>query len=336
MMVMKNQFNACFIGCILGDMAGSIYEGNPINSKVFPLFGGKSDFTDDTVLTIAVAFTLLTDINYVVAYKYFARKYTVGFSHQFYLWAHSDACDPVCSMGNGSAMRVSPVAFAGGNVEDILAEAKRSSEVTHNHPEGIKGAQATALAVFLARIGKGKDEIKQEITERFQYNLDRTLDEIRPFYYYNAQAAYSVPESIIAFLESDSVVDAVRNAVSLGGDSDTMACIAGGIAHAYYKEIPEDVVEGVLQRLPREFLMIMKAFDAKFCKNQNDWETPELMALKTEVLNLLTKKDREVKENGDAGNINGPFFHIDWEKPVETTPVVRNDIEFDPKKYGLE
>ena len=130
MMVMKNQFKACFIGSILGDMAGSIYEGNPINSKVFPLFGQKSDFTDDTVLTVAVAFSLLTGVDYLLSYKFFARKYTVGFSHRVYLWAHSDACEPVCSMGNGSAMRVSPVAFVTDNVEAVLIEAQKSSQVT--------------------------------------------------------------------------------------------------------------------------------------------------------------------------------------------------------------
>ncbi|SLM30813.1 ADP-ribosylglycohydrolase (modular protein) [Desulfamplus magnetovallimortis] len=338
---LKKQFKGIFIGSILGDIAGSIYEGNPINSKLFPLFGGKSDFTDDTVLTIAVAFSLLTGVDYLLSYKYFARKYTVGFSHQFYLWAHSSSLEPLNSMGNGSAMRVSPVAFAKNSVEEVLGEAKKSSEVTHNHPEGIKGAQATALAVFLARMGKSKKEIKQVITERFQYNLDRTLDEIRPFYYFKATAPDSVPESIIAFLESESVVDAVRKAVSLGGDSDTMACIAGGIAHACYKDIPDDIVAEVKKRLPQEFLMIMEAFEQKFCENRNDWESEELLKLTNEVEQVLAKqngKTGQISEGDRDNQENEPFFSMDWEKNAEISPapVVRNDIEFDPKKYGLE
>ncbi|MBF0234459.1 MAG: ADP-ribosylglycohydrolase family protein [Desulfamplus sp.] len=338
---LKKQFKGIFIGSILGDIAGSIYEGNPINSKVFPLFGGKSDFTDDTVLTIAVAFSLLTGVDYLLSYKYFARKYTVGFSHQFYLWAHSSSLEPLNSMGNGSAMRVSPVAFAKNSVDEVLEEAKRSSEVTHNHFEGIKGAQATALAVFLARVGKSKMEIRKEISERFQYNLDRTLDEIRPFYYYKPKAADSVPESIIAFLESESVVDAVRNAVSLGGDSDTMACIAGGIAHAYYKEMPDDVVAEVKERLPSEFIMIMEAFEQKFCQNSKDWESDNLLKLKNEVEQVLTKQSTttgHISVEYQNNQENEQFFSMDWEKTFESSPspVVRNDIEFDPQKYGLE
>ncbi len=325
-----------FIGTILGDIAGSIYEGNPINSKVFPLFGGKSDFTDDTVLTIAVAFSLLTGVDYVLSYKYFARKYTVGFSHQFYLWAHSSSLEPLDSMGNGSSMRVSPVAFAMNSVDEVLGEAEKSSQVTHNHPEGIKGAQATALAVFLARMGKSKVEIKQEITERFQYNLHRTLDEIRPFYYYKAKAADSVPESIISFLESDSVVDAVRNAVSLGGDSDTMACIAGGIAHAFYKDIPDDVVAEVKKRLPPEFLMIMDAFEQKFYTKIKNWVSDDLLKLTNEVRQVLNMQKTTTDKNSEKNKGNEPLFGMDWDKTVERAPVVRNDIEFDPQKYGLE
>jgi ADP-ribosylglycohydrolase len=161
-------------------------------------------------------------------------------------------------------MRVSPIGFAFDTVEDVLAEAKKSAEVTHNHPEGIKGAQATALAVFLGRRGISKREIKEEIGESFGYDLDRTLDEIRPYYRFDVSCQGSVPEAIIAFLESENYEDAVRKGVSLGGDSDTIACIAGAIAHSFYKDLPREIVSNVKQRLPEEFLSIIEEFKARY------------------------------------------------------------------------
>jgi len=161
-------------------------------------------------------------------------------------------------------MRVSPVGFAFNSIEDVLAEAKKSAEVTHNHPEGIKGAQATALAVYLARKGKSKAEIRREISERFAYDLNRTIDEIRPDYNFDVSCQGSVPEAIIAFLESKDYEDAVRKGISLGGDSDTIACIAGGIAQAFYKEIPTEIILKVRKMLPEEFLTIIDEFNLKF------------------------------------------------------------------------
>jgi ADP-ribosylglycohydrolase len=161
-------------------------------------------------------------------------------------------------------MRVSPIGFAFDTVEDVLAEAKKSAEVTHNHPEGIKGAQATALAVFLGRRGISKREIKEEIGESFGYDLDRTLDEIRPYYRFDVSCQGSVPEAIIAFLESENYEDAVRKGVRLGGDSDTIACIAGAIAHSFYKDLPREIVSNVKQRLPEEFLSIIEEFKARY------------------------------------------------------------------------
>ncbi|MBF0228505.1 MAG: ADP-ribosylglycohydrolase family protein [Desulfamplus sp.] len=320
------QSNLLF-GGILGDIVGSIYEGNPIKSKMFPLFGQKSDYTDDTVLTMAVAVSLITGVDYALSYKYFGRSYVAGFGHKFYDWAHSSSLEPINSHGNGSAMRVIPVAYSMNSVEDVLLEAKRSSEVTHNHPEGIKGAQAAALSIFLARTGKSKDEIKQEITNRFEYNLNQTLDEIRPYYYYKVGAEYSVPESIIAFLESESVVDAVRNAVSLGGDSDTMACIAGAIAYAFYKEIPEEIIEEVKNRLPKEFLIISDVFDKKFCLNQDNCGIEKLNELKEKIINVLNnQQDKQPIKT----------FEINWEEPITNAKLVMNDIEFDVEKYGLK
>jgi ADP-ribosylglycohydrolase len=176
----------------------------------------------------------------------------------------SPSGEPYYSWGNGSAMRVSPVGFAFDSVDEVLKEAARSAAVTHNHPEGIKGAQATALAVFFARKGGTKEYIKREISERFTYNLDRALDEIRPKYHFDVSCQGSVPESIIAFLESSDFEDAVRKAVSLGGDSDTMACIAGGIAHAYYKDIGNEIIADVIERLPAEFLSIIDEFNKRY------------------------------------------------------------------------
>lgn len=161
-------------------------------------------------------------------------------------------------------MRVSPVGFAFNDVESVLLEAKRSAEVSHNHPEGIKGAQATALAVFLARKGESKENIQRVISARFGYDLNRTVDEIRPIYSFDISCQGTVPEAIIAFMDSENYEDAVRKAVSLGGDSDTLACICGGIAQAYYKKIPDTIVREVRSRLPEEFIRIINMFNERY------------------------------------------------------------------------
>ena len=222
------------LGAIAGDVIGSVYEAHPIKYTDFPLFGRSSHFTDDTVLTVAAAYSILEKVDYATAFKTFGRRYPgAGYGSSFYQWIFSPDGRPYNSWGNGSAMRVSPVGFAFESIDAVLEEAERSASVTHNHPEGIKGAQATALAVFLARKGENTDFIKSKIEKRFNYNLNRTLEDIRPEYRFDVSSQGSVPESIIAFLESNNFEDAVRKAVSLGGDSDTMACIAGGIAHAF-------------------------------------------------------------------------------------------------------
>lgn len=249
------------IGAIAGDVIGSVYEAHPIKSMDFPLFGRESQFTDDTVLTVATVYSILEQCDYAEAFRTFGRRYPrAGYGGAFYHWLFSSRSGPYNSWGNGSAMRVSPVGFAFESVDAVLEEAERSASVTHNHPEGIKGAQATALAVFLARKGEDKDSIKDDIEKRFTYNLSRTLDDIRPGYRFDVSCQGSVPESITAFLESKDFEDAIRKAVSLGGDSDTMACIAGGIAHAFYRKIPEDIVANVRERLPVEFLEIIDRF----------------------------------------------------------------------------
>jgi len=253
------------VGAIAGDIIGSVYEAHPIKHTGFPLFSPYATFTDDTVLTIASAYSILENVDYGNAFKAFGQKYPhAGYGASFYQWIFSPHSGPYNSWGNGSAMRVSPIGFAFDSVDDVLREAGRNAAVTHNHPEGIKGAQATALAVFFARKGESKEYIRGEISARFAYNLGRALEEIRPGYRFDVSCPGSVPESIIAFLESHNFEDAVRKAVSLGGDSDTMACIAGGIAQAYYKEIPEIILKNVRERLPEEFLLILDKFCTRF------------------------------------------------------------------------
>jgi ADP-ribosylglycohydrolase len=253
------------IGAIAGDIIGSAYEFGRTKSKDFALFGPESVFTDDSVLTVAVARAILTDGDFRGAVLDFGRRYpNAGYGASFQSWLHSPDPKPYNSWGNGSAMRVSPVGFAFDSVEDVLREAKRSAEFTHDHPEGIKGAQATALAVFLARTEWDKDLIKTEITNRFEYNLDRTVDGIRPAYGFDESCQKTVPEAIVAFLDSTSYEDAVRNAISLGGDSDTLACITGGIAEAYYGPVPSSIRNKVKEILAPELWGIAEGFCTKY------------------------------------------------------------------------
>ncbi|UCE51210.1 MAG: ADP-ribosylglycohydrolase family protein [Desulfobacterales bacterium] len=253
------------IGAIVGDIIGSVFEQYPIKTTSFPLFSMLSRFTDDTVLTIAIADSILHNFDYATALKAFARRYpAAGYGLSFYRWMQSSNDEAYYSWGNGSAMRVSPVGFAFNSIEKVLNEAEKSAAVTHNHPEGIKGAQATALAIYLARQGTSKAEIGQEITDRFGYNLNRSLNEIRPSYIFDVSCQGSVPESMIAFFESHNFEDAIRMAISLGGDTDTMGCIAGGIAQAFYRDISPTILIQAKQRLPQEFLAIIEEFNNKY------------------------------------------------------------------------
>ncbi|MDX1654432.1 MAG: ADP-ribosylglycohydrolase family protein [Candidatus Competibacteraceae bacterium] len=237
------------LGAIAGDIIGSPYEHRPIKTLDFPLFGPDSRFTDDTVLTVACAFALLRRVDYSRAYQDFGRRYPrAGYGASFQGWIFQDNPQPYNSWGNGSAMRVSPVGFMATSKEQVLEEAERSARVTHDHPEGIKGAQATALAIFMARRGEDKGAIGSELTRRFGYDLERSLAEIRPGYRFDVSCQGSVPEAIIAFLEAKDYEQAVRNAVSLGGDADTQACIAGGIAQAFFG-LPEEIARQARQGL---------------------------------------------------------------------------------------
>jgi len=255
------------IGAIAGDIIGSIYEVFNVKTVDFDLFSDRSRFTDDSVLTLATMDALLNQRDYTECYQFFGRKYPKKrYGGNFQEWMFSDDPQPYNSYGNGSAMRVSPIGWYGNSIEEVMDEAKKSAEVTHNHPEGIKGAQSTAVAVYMARTGKSKEEIKQFIMSIFQYNLERKIDEIRPEYHFDVTCQGSVPEAIIAFLESTDFENAIRLAISLGGDSDTIACITGGIAEAYYKTVPNDIIENIIKRLPVEFLNIIENFSVKYRK----------------------------------------------------------------------
>jgi ADP-ribosylglycohydrolase len=253
------------LGAVAGDVIGSVHEFARCKTKDFPLFVEASTFTDDTVLTVAVAEAILTDRDYEASVRRIGRRYpNSGYGGSFMGWLVRGDAGPYNSWGNGAAMRVSPVGFAFDEADTVLAEAKRTAEFTHNHPEGIKGAQATALAMLLARQGADKTAIRSEITRRFGYDLDRTVDGIRPDYAFNESCQATVPEALAAFLDSDSFEDAVRNAVSLGGDADTLACIAGGVAEAFYKSIPDAILREVLGRLTDDLRGVALAFYKRY------------------------------------------------------------------------
>jgi ADP-ribosylglycohydrolase len=252
-------------GAIIGDIIGSPYERNWITSTDFPLFSRQSEFTDDTVLTVAVADVLLNDGDYRRELQHYAQRYPeAGYGHNFKYWAIMASKESLDSYGNGSAMRVSPVGWAFDTLEEVLKEAKRSALPSHGHPEGILGAQAIAAAVFLARQGENKQGLRSEITRLTGYDLTPTLAQIRPDYRFDATCRGSVPQALIAFLESDDYESAVRNAVSLGGDSDTLATMAGAVAEAFYGGVPEALWETVMPMLPDEFLSVIDAFEDRY------------------------------------------------------------------------
>ena len=258
------------IGAILGDMIGSPYEfDRSPKTKEFPLFSKHSEYTDDSVMTIAVADALLTTLGktdeeiktaLVDSMQKWGKKYPdAGYGGMFYRWLHSKHPEPYGSYGNGSAMRVSAVGWLFGTLEETRHVARLTAEVTHNHPEGIKGAEATASAIFMARTGSSKDEIKAYIIQEFGYDLSKTCDEIRPKYHHVESCQQTVPEAITAFLEGNDFEDVIRTAVSLGGDCDTLTCIAGGIAEAFY-EVPEEIMLECKKRLSDDMLDVIARF----------------------------------------------------------------------------
>lgn len=260
-------------GAILGDIIGSPYEfDRGKKTKEFPLFSGYSEFTDDTVMTIAVAEAFLNmqvaeddevAFDRLVHYlRDWGRRYPdAGYGVRFGNWLYAKHPKPYNSWGNGSAMRVASVGWLFPDLEMTRAMARLSAAVTHDHPEGIKGAEATASAIFLARTGSTKTEIKAYIEENFHYDLSRTCDEIRPGYRHVESCQETVPEAMTAFLEGDSFEDVIRTAVSLGGDCDTLTCIAGSMAEAFYG-VPEELKAECRKRLPEDLLEVLRRFDA--------------------------------------------------------------------------
>lgn len=252
------------LGTICGDFIGSVFEWHNHKSKQFELFSPNSRFTDDSVMTIATMYALLNNLDFGLCYRLWYRKYPdAGYGRSFQAWAADDNNPPYNSWGNGSAMRVSPVGFFYNSLEQVLAKARESAAVSHNHPEGIKGAQATAACVYWALHGEDKTSIKIMVEERFGYDLNFSLDEIRETYRFDVSCQGSVPQAIVAFLESSDYEDTIRGAVSIGGDSDTIAAIAGGIAEAFYKEIPSHIKNTVMKSLPDEFREVLTSFYAR-------------------------------------------------------------------------
>jgi ADP-ribosylglycohydrolase len=268
------------IGIIAGDIIGSVYEypfykGTWTKEKPyqdFELFQPKSRFTDDTTMSLAIADALLQEKSYASCLHRYGNQYWgVGYGGNFKKWLKTpiDEIAAYDSFGNGSAMRVGGVAWAFDSEEKVLEEAKKTALPTHNHLEGIKGAQATALATYMARKGQSKELIKTRIQEKFAYDLERKVSDIRPNYIFDVTCQGSVPESILCFLEAKSVEDSIRLAISLGGDTDTMAAIAGGIALAYYKELPRNIYENVEKHLDEHLWEVLKTFERKYKINYN-------------------------------------------------------------------
>ena len=256
------------LGAVAGDIIGSSYEFAGRKDFDFELFPGENRFTDDTVMTLAVAHWLtlydeegLTKERLISTMKEFGRKYPfAGYGSSFNCWLWSENPQPYNSWGNGAAMRVSPIGLYADTLDEALELARMSAEVSHSHPEGIKGAQAVAAAVWMANNGYPKNAIREYIEHKFGYDMSRTIDEIRPTYNWDSSCQGSVPEAIIAFLDGKDFEDVVRLAVSLGGDTDTQAAIAGGIASCIYP-IPEHIAEECERRLPPELLDIMRNFE---------------------------------------------------------------------------
>lgn len=259
------------LGAIIGDIVGSRFEWNNNRTKEFEFFHHKCFFTDDTVMTLAIAKAILNSKeNYsdlgLLSVKYMqeiGRNYpNSGYGISFYHWMFSNKPKPYNSFGNGAAMRISAVGFVAKSIEEAIMLSRKVTEVTHNHPEGIKGAEATAVAIFLAKNGSNIKEIKNHIDKNY-YKMNFKLDNIRETYKFNETCQETVPQAITAFLESISFEDAIRNAISIGGDSDTLASITGGIAEAYYG-IPNEIKKQALIFLDERLLKILIEFENKY------------------------------------------------------------------------
>jgi ADP-ribosylglycohydrolase len=253
------------IGAISGDVIGSVHEGSPAQAKDFPLFVPDSQFTDDTVLTVAVASAIREGVDYGTSMRRWGRRYPhAGYGGWFRDWLFREDAAPYNSFGNGSAMRVAAIGWAFEDLDVVLHEATKSAEVTHNHPEGIKGAQAVAAAILVARSGRGKDQIASLLSDRFGYDCTMGLSALQRRGGFDVTCQGTVPAAAVAFLESTDFEDAVRNAVSFGGDADTLACIAGAIAEAHYGGVPAELQAEVLGRLDNALRAEVMAFARQY------------------------------------------------------------------------
>lgn len=257
-------------GAIAGDIIGSVYEGKKRwlgerRADFTPLFAPKARFTDDTVLTVAVADSILRGADLTDCLKeWYARYPGAGYGGRFQEWAASDDRQPYGSKGNGSAMRVSPVVRAYGSLDEVLRRARDTAQVTHDHPEGVTGAQAVAAAAFLARAGTTKWELRDEIERRFGYDLSWTVEQLRPTFGFDSSCAGTVPPALCAFLDSHDYESAVRLAISLGGDCDTLAAIAGTVAEAFYGGVPEAIRAEVFARLDEPLAEVVVEYERRF------------------------------------------------------------------------
>ena len=256
------------IGAIIGDIVGSIYEHNNIKAKEFPFFGDGCRFTDDTVCTVAVADCLINDGDFTEYLSGYALRHpSRGYSGSFRHWAKQWSPQPYGSIGNGSAMRVSPVAYIAKNEAEVLGLAAKSASVTHNHPDAVAGAQATAWAIWAAKTGNSPSAIRKGLTARFEYDLTQSVDEIRAWYKHDATCKGTVPQAITCALEANCYEDAIRNAISIGGDSDTIACIAGGVAEAIFG-VPDWITRRLDTYLSDPLLEVVSQF-SEYVEQQN-------------------------------------------------------------------
>ncbi|MHA1369550.1 MAG: ADP-ribosylglycohydrolase family protein [Promethearchaeota archaeon] len=253
------------LGAIAGDIIGSIFEYSGADRPDFKIDWDRCFYTDDTVLTVALADYMLHGGDWIDFLKNYTREYpNRGYGLHFFYWANSDSREPYNSWGNGSAMRVSPVGFAYDTLDKVLEEAKNSAKVTHNHPEGIKGAQATAACIFLARTGATKKEIKDHIKKNFSYDLSKPIEQIRKQRPSDISCQSTVPIAIQAFLESRDFEDSIRLSITAHEDADTVACITGGIAQAFYGGVPKEISTKILQMLDSKLLDVTLEFCRKY------------------------------------------------------------------------
>lgn len=323
-------------GAIVGDIIGSHYEFLPCKEKDFLLFGDHYYYTDDSVLTLATADSIINNISYLDSYLKWSKKYPhMSWGERYNAWFRDDIHEPYNSFGNGSAMRVAPIGWAFKTLEETQEEAKKSAEVTHNHPEGIKGAQAVATAIFMARNKKSKYEIKEYMEDKYGYNLSRKYTEIQPGYTFDVTCQGSVPEAIIAFLDSKDFEDCIRNAVALGGDADTQACIAGAIAEAYYGGVPKDIWDTCEEVLEPEMNQLVEDFYDKYAEaflhNAKKDGSVRLYSFPRESFHTIEEIEKQYK--------NRIRYLINSEKESDQTASEKRKLEYnliyDPRRTDI-